>query len=49
MAFIVLFHVMVAFVSLGIITFKRWWILLGMTLFALNGWTFLFFLEHLKR
>lgn len=49
MTLIVLFHVLVALVSLGIITLRRWWILLGAPLFILNGWAFLFFLEHLKR
>lgn len=49
MAILVIFYVVVALLSLGMITLRRWWTILGITLFCLNGWAFWNFLEVLKR
>lgn len=49
MALIVLFYVLVALMSLGLIALGRWYVILGVVLFLLNGWAFWVFLEALKR
>lgn len=49
MAILVLFYIAVALLSLGMMTLRRWWTLLGIVLFCLNGWAFWNFLELFKR
>ena len=49
MAILVLFYALVALLSLGLITMGRWYSLLGVVLFAFDGWAFWVFLEALKR